>query len=105
MIEPKGVHYQLKMPNFFSTKVMRIPVVIGDYKVDHSLSNKRIQMYHHAGLNRTVVIHGDTQDARDVANDCSRKVQKAAGKKYGAKNVSALGHSLGSLTAPYVGQK
>jgi len=94
------------------------PSDYGDYLVDHSLSDHKVQVYHHPHTKRAVVVHRGTQDMRDVANDVvytsnnikgdrfyhSRKVQQAAEKKYGAKNTSTLGHSLGSLIASDVGR-
>ena len=76
-------------------------------------------MYYHLELNRAVVVHRGTQDSRDVANDIaymtlgvqgdrfrhSKKIQQQAEKKYGAKNVSTLGHSLESILSSDVGHK
>ena len=87
------------------------------YKVDHSLSDYRVQVYHNPVKNHAVIVHRGTADARDVANDAlhvagykgdrfyhSRKIQKKAERKYGSQNVSTLGHSLGSLVASDVGK-
>ena len=94
------------------------PSDYGEYKVDPSLSSHKVQVYHHPLTKRAIVVHRGTRDARDIANDVayvsqnikgdrfyhSRKIQKAAEKKYGAKNISTLGHSLGSLVASDVGR-
>ena len=93
------------------------PSDYGDYKVDPSLSDHRVQVYHNPSRNHAVVVHRGTADVRDVANDAlhiagykgdrfyhSRSIQKKAEKKYGSQNVSTLGHSLGSLIASDVGK-
>ena len=93
------------------------PSDYGEYKVDHSLSDHKAQVYHHPTTKHTIVVHRGTADTRDVLNDIAhvagykgdrfyhgRKIQNQAEKKYGAKNVTTLGHSLGSLVSSEVGK-
>jgi hypothetical protein len=94
------------------------PSDYGEYQVDHSLSDRKAQVYHHPGTKQTVVVHRGTQDSRDVLNDAAymhsgikgdrfyhaKKIQQKAEKKYGAHTVSTIGHSLGSLLSSDVGK-
>jgi len=91
-----------------------------DYDVDKSLSGERVQVYVKKGTNEVFVVHRGTQGMYDWGNDLkalagydisnsdrfkhAEKIQKEAEKKYGAKNVSTLGHSLSGKIASDVGK-
>jgi hypothetical protein len=91
-----------------------------DYDVDKSLSGERVQVYVKKGTNEVFVVHRGTQGMHDWGNDLkalagyditnsdrfrhAEKIQKEAEKKYGAKNVSTLGHSLSGKIAADVGK-
>jgi hypothetical protein len=91
---------------------------IGDWIIDKDLSNQYVQVYHNNINNQAVVVHRGTADLKDVGTDVklmfgfkknnrfedARKIQKLAENKYGAQNVSTLGHSLGASVAEEVGQ-
>merc|ERR1712006_61647 len=69
------------------------------------------------GTGQVLVVHRGTQGLHDVFTDIAytatgykgkrfkdaNKIQKQAESKYGAKNISTLGHSLGSLVSSDVG--
>jgi len=91
-----------------------------EYNVDKSLSGQRVQVYVKNGTNEVYVVHRGTQGMHDWGNDLkalsgydistssrfkhAKKIQKEAEKKYGAKNVSTLGHSLSGKIASEVGR-
>jgi len=84
-----------------------------DFVLDKSLSGQRVQVYHNPKTGQTVVAHRGTQGLRDWVTDAryalgdtsskrfqhSAKIQKQAEMKYGAENVTSIGHSLGSQLA------
>lgn len=92
----------------------------GDYELDPELSGQRVQVYKKRGSNQAVVVHRGTQGIHDWGNDLkyalgfdisnsnrlkhARDIQQKAEAKYGANNISTLGHSLGSKIARDVGQ-
>jgi hypothetical protein len=91
-----------------------------DYEVDKSLSGERVQVYVKKGTNEVFVVHRGSAGMHDWGNDLkalsgydinnsnrfkhAEKIQKEAENKYGAKNVSTLGHSLGAKIASDVGR-
>jgi len=91
-----------------------------DYQVDKSLSGQRVQVYVKKGTNEVFVVHRGSQGIHDWGNDLkalagydisksdrfkhAEKIQKQAEKKYGAKNVSTLGHSLAGKISSQVGK-
>jgi hypothetical protein len=96
------------------------PLDIGDeYILDVALSNKTALVYFHKDTKKAVVIHRGTKGVADWANNAAyvtgyykmtnryktgRAVQKRAELKYGADNVTTLGHSQGSVIARNVGR-
>jgi putative lipase involved disintegration of autophagic bodies len=91
----------------------------GDYKVDHSLSGQRAQVYKNDKTGKVIVAHRGTQGAQDVFTDISygvgitnnsrfehaKKIQKQAEAKYGKEAIVTVGHSLGGLIANDVTDK
>ena len=89
----------------------------GDFEVDSNLTTKETQVYNNPKTGQVLVVHRGTLGLRDVFTDIAytatgykgkrfkdaNKIQKLAEKKYGAENVSTLGHSLGSLVSSDVG--
>jgi hypothetical protein len=91
-----------------------------DYEIDPELSGQRVQVYKKKGTNEVFVVHRGSQGIHDWGNDAlalagydiskskrfkhAEDIQKKAEKKYGAENISTLGHSLGSKIASNVGQ-
>ena len=97
------------------------PNEIGDFVKDKSLSGQRGQVYHNPKTGQAVVVHRGSSGIHDWGNNLkmalgfsmkktkrfqhAEKIQNEAQKKYGAKNISTLGHSLGAKIASDVGSK
>jgi hypothetical protein len=97
----------------------KLPAKIGDFQLDKSLSGQRAQVYHNPATGEAVVVHRGSQGIHDWGNNLkyflgfdlkktdrgkfAAKVQKEAEAKYGAKNISTLGHSIGGKIASDVG--
>lgn len=93
---------------------------VGDFVLDKSLSGRRVQVYKNRNTPQAVVVHRGTQGAKDWATDLfyatggdttktnrfkhAADIQKKAESKYGAKNITTLGHSLGAKISSTVGQ-
>ena len=93
---------------------------VGDFVLDKSLSGRRVQVYKNRNSPQAVVVHRGTQGAKDWATDLfyatggdtkqtnrfkhAADIQKKAESKYGAKNITTLGHSLGAKISSTVGQ-
>lgn len=92
---------------------------IENYKLDKTLSGKRVQVYTD-DKDKAYVVHRGTQGLQDIMTDIkmtfgnvkgqkrfkhAKKIQQEAEAKYGANNVTTLGHSLGSRIAEEVGGK
>ena len=96
------------------------PADYQNWKLDKSLSGKRVQVYKDQNSDQAVVVHRGTKGAKDWATDFlyatgtpvketarfkhSADIQKKAEAKYGANNITTLGHSLGAAIATVVGQ-
>ena len=94
---------------------------VNDFILDKETSSKTSQVYHNPKTGQTVVAHRGTQGVTDWGNNLvyaiggkkgykmtprykeAEKVQKRAEEKYGAKNVSTIGHSQGGLQAELLG--
>ena len=90
-----------------------------DFEIDKSLSGQRVQVYYNPALKQAVVVHRGSSGAKDwLVNDAgllvgyrgkrfshAQDIQKQAQQKYGASNVTTIGHSLGAKIAEEVGQK
>lgn len=94
---------------------------VGDWTIDKQLSTKTSKVYSKG--DRAVVAHRGTEGITDWGNNLAfalggeylykktdrfkeaEKVQKKAEKKYGANNVSTIGHSQGGLQAELLGSK
>ena len=91
---------------------------VGDYEIDKDLSNLTTKVFKKKGTDEVFIVHRGSYDRKDwIANfnylrrgyynddrlKQARKIQKATEDKYGANNVSTLGHSKGSKVAEEVG--
>jgi len=94
---------------------------VGDWTIDKQLSTKTSKVYSKG--DRAVVAHRGTEGITDWGNNLAfalggeylykktdrykeaEKVQRLAEKKYGAKNVTTIGHSQGGLQAELLGSK
>jgi hypothetical protein len=95
---------------------------VNDFQLDKESSSKTSQVYHNPKTGQTVVAHRGTSGVLDWGNNLvyavagkkgykmtprykeAEKVQKKAQEKYGAKNVSTIGHSQGGLQAELLGK-
>jgi hypothetical protein len=95
---------------------------INGFVLDPNLSNADVKTYYNPSTGQAVVSHKGTQGTMDWGNNLvfgvggekaykltpryqnSERIQKEAEKKYGAKNVSTIGHSQGGLLAQMVGK-
>lgn len=88
--------------------------------LDYSLSGKRVKVFYNRKNNQAVVVHRGTHSLTDwVKTDIpllfgyengnrfkhAEKIQKKAEEKYGAKNITTIGHSLGGRIAEKVGKR
>lgn len=96
---------------------------VNDFVLDKTISSSTSQVYHNPKTGQTVVSHRGTKGLADWGNNLvyalggkkgykmtprfkeAQKVQRAAQTKYGAENVSTIGHSQGGLQAELLGQK
>ena len=94
---------------------------VAGWNLDKSLSTDKVKVYTKDG--RAVVAHRGTEGFSDWGNNLvyaiggeklykktdrykeSERIQKKAESKYGASNVSTIGHSQGGLAAELVGKK
>ena len=90
-----------------------------DFRVDKQLTGQRVQVYHNPQTKQTVVVHRGTKGFHDAVTDLrytfgdksskrfqhSASIQRQAEQKYGAKNITTVGHSLGSVLGETVGNK
>jgi len=94
---------------------------LDDFDADHELSSDRVKVFKRKGDNKdAVVVHRGTQGLADqildvqyvLGKDISKseryrhaaEIQRKAEEKYGAQNLSTVGHSLGSKISSDVGQ-
>jgi len=92
---------------------------IDDYLLDEALTNDTAKVYHDPKTGHAVITHRGTQGASDWLNNVAyatgmykytnrykqgQKTQKATQDKYGAKNVSTLGHSQGAVLSRHLGK-
>jgi len=91
------------------------------FERDNDLSGQRVQVYNNKDTGKTVVAHRGTKGIHDMITDAklmvapklyrsgarykqSKKIQQQAEDKYGAKNITTVGHSLGGKLASDVGR-
>lgn len=92
---------------------------IEGFELDKSLSKDTGKVYHNPDTGETVVVHRGTQGITDWGNNVAyalgnyektdryrkgKNIQEKAEKKYGAENISTLGHSQGSILARKLGK-
>jgi hypothetical protein len=95
------------------------PEKIGDFILDHDLSNEYAVVYYNPSTGQAVVCHRGTTTAYDWSNNLmyavgrykttdrykiGKHTQEKAINKYGAKNISTLGHSQGAALARELGK-
>jgi len=92
---------------------------IPENRYDSSLSGKRVAVYHNPHTNKATIIHRGTASTTDWLKTNipmavgyekgkrfrhAKKIQKKTEKKYGAHNVTTMGHSLGGRLAEKYGK-
>tara|TARA_R110002126_G_scaffold53413_2_gene144389 strand:- start:3773 stop:5083 length:1311 start_codon:yes stop_codon:yes gene_type:complete len=95
---------------------------VGDFVMDKSLSSKTSKVYQNPQTGQVVVAHQGTQGWADWGNNLvyavggkwayektprykeAKKVQEEAQQKYGAKNITTIGHSQAGLQAEMLGK-
>lgn len=95
------------------------PERIDNFILDHGLSGKYGVVYFNPITGQAVVVHRGTKEAMDWTNNfmyavgsykktdrykIGKKMQELSEKKYGANNISTLGHSQGAVLARELGQ-
>lgn len=95
------------------------PERIDDFVIDRSLSGQYGVVYHNPITGQTVVAHRGTKEAIDWTNNAmyalggykytnrykwGKKMQQAAEKKYGASNISTIGHSQSGVLTRELGK-
>ena len=93
--------------------------IIGDFVLDRNLSTPTAKVYTNPDTKQTIVAHRGTKGAWDWGNNLAyatglydytdrykqgKKVQEEAEKKYGAQNISTLGHSQGAVLSRKLGK-
>jgi hypothetical protein len=96
---------------------------IDDWVLDKEISNERAKVYHNSKTGQTTITHTGTDKATDWGNNLvyglfgkkgykytkrykqAEEAQKKALKKYGADNLSTLGHSQSGLITEILAQK
>ena len=90
---------------------------VRDYKIDKSISNKFVKVYHNDKIDWTVVVHRGSADMKDAIVDAkllvgrtknerfktSERVQMEAEEKYNPNRMSVLGSSLGGYLSQMYG--
>lgn len=109
-------HLQKFLANSYSKKPEKN---IDNYLLDESLTNDTAKVYHDPKTGHAVITHKGTQGASDWGNNLAyatglykytnrykqgQKTQKATQDKYGAKNVSTLGHSQAAVLSRHLGK-
>ena len=93
---------------------------IGNFVYDKDLSNNKASVYHNTKTGQATIVHrGTNSTATDWSHNLSyalglydytnrskkgKDTQKAVEEKYGAKNVSTIGHSQGAINARNYGK-
>ena len=95
---------------------------VNDFDKDNELSTKTSKVYRDPNTNQVVVAHRGTSGLADWKNNLiygvlgtkaykktdrykeAERVQRAAEAKYGASNISTVGHSAGGAQAELLGQ-
>lgn len=95
------------------------PERIDDFILDKQLSGQYGVVYFNPRTGQTVVVHRGTKEAMDWTNNAmyalgmykytnryktGLQMQRKAERKYGAKNITTLGHSQGAILARELGQ-
>jgi hypothetical protein len=108
------------LKQFIDNSYAKKPKKFKDFVLDKQLSSQRVKVYIHPRTKQAYVVHRGTASIQDVGNDLkmalgfdisgskrvkhAKEVQKKTESKYGADNVTTIGHSLGSKIASDVGQ-
>ena len=104
---------------FLKASYKRKHIDYNNFQVDKHLTGQRVQVYHNPDTKHTVVVHRGTKGIHDAITDVryalgdrssqrfhhSAKVQRQAEAKYGAENITTVGHSIGGVLSESVGHQ
>lgn len=107
-----------EIKQFLNESYSKNPQNVGEYIVDADLSNDITRVHYHPTKKHAVVSHRGSADANDWKENAeyalgstsgshfkiAEETQKKAEAKYGAKNISVLGHSKGAIHATRYGK-
>jgi len=117
-LNAKELELLLKSP--YDTEIVDVKTDGDRFIIDKELSNETTKVFKKDGTDEVFVVHSGSKDMRDVLENFNyiksgfyssaklnqaKATQKAAEEKYGAKNISTLGHSKGGKYAEMLGKK
>ena len=117
-LNAKELELLLKSP--YDTEIVDVKTDGDRFTIDKELSNETTKVFKKDGTDEVFVVHSGSKDMRDVLENFNyiksgfyssaklnqaKATQKAAEEKYGAKNISTLGHSKGGKYAEMLGKK
>jgi len=118
MIKQGGALSSKELQHFLSESYNKKHKDYKDFEFDKDLSGKKTQVYFNPKTGQSVVVHRGTATMTDWMTDAqyalgntntkrfrhAQDIQRKAESKYGGKNVSTIGHSLGAKASELVGQ-
>ena len=111
-----------ELRNLLEASYTGTPSLGGDWQIDRRLSSANSKTFRKRSTGQVVVAHKGTQGTTDWGNNLvyaltgeagykktnrykeAKAVQDAAERKYGADNITTIGHSQGGLQAQMLGQ-
>lgn len=117
-LNAKELELLLKSP--YDAEIVDVKTDGDRFIIDKELSNETTKVFKKDGTDEVFVVHSGSKDMRDVLENFNyiksgfyssaklnqaKATQKAAEEKYGAKNISTLGHSKGGKYAEMLGKK
>ena len=108
-----------KLEHLLAATYDKKKINVDNYVIDTDLSDDRVKVYQDPATKHTVVAHRGSATGTDWFENAlyglgikagsnwshSKKVQKAAEKKYGTENLTTIGHSKGALHAQEFGKR
>ncbi len=117
-LNAKELELLLKSP--YDAEIVDVKTDGDRFIIDKELSNETTKVFKKDGTDEVFVVHSGSKDMRDVLENFNyiksgfyssaklnqaKATQKSAEEKYGAKNISTLGHSKGGKYAEMLGKK
>ena len=118
MIRKGGALSSKELQHFLSESYNKKHKDYKDFVFDKDLSGKKTQVYYNPKTGQSVVVHRGTATMTDWMTDAqyalgntntkrfrhAQDIQRKAESKYGGKNVSTIGHSLGAKASELAGK-